>query len=121
MSLDQEQYEETLNCLAANCIYDSPTGEIVGPQAIVASYQHNGDQATKKFDGVDYSHQVAALDDGWFEITFRDDLRIGDRSHTFQCRQRIRVIESSIAQIVHQEIPGQREGLNQFLSPSEKT
>lgn len=114
-SLDAEDYARTRVCLAENCIYQSPDGELTGPDAILASYRGNGDKAQQLFDSVKYEHHVTPLDGSWFQILFIDRLSAGKLSHEFRCHQRVRVEENLIAEIVHQEIPGKRDELNLVL------
>lgn len=114
-SLDAEDYARTRVCLAENCVYQSPDGELVGPNAIVDSYRGNGDKAQQLFDSVEYEHIVTPLDDSWFQILFIDRITARNLSHEFRCHQRVRVENDLIVEIIHEEIPGRREELNQFL------
>jgi len=114
-SLDAEDYHRTRACLEENCVYQSPDGELVGPDTILASYRGNGDKAQQLFDSVEYEHAVTRLADNRFQILFIDRLKVGDLSHEFRCHQRVRVEDKLIAEIVHEEIPGRREELNEFL------
>lgn len=114
-SLDAEDYARTLACLAEACVYLSPDGELTGPDAILDSYRGNGDKAQQLFDSVEYEHNVTPLGDNWFQILFIDRLSAGDLSHEFRCHQKVHVEENRIVEIIHQEIPGKRDELNEFL------
>ena len=114
-SLDAEDYPLTLSCLADHCIYESPTGELTGPAAIVDSYKGNGDSARKRFDSVVYRHEIIPLGEGWYRIAFIDELVSGHRSHVFHCNQRVCIDKEQIVRIIHEEIPGQRDRLNAFI------
>ncbi len=114
-SLDAEDYARTASCLSAECLYDSPSGRLNGPLRIIESYQQNGDSARERFDEVSYRHDIETLGEGWFLVLFVDELRAGGRLHVFRCHQRVRVTESRICHIVQEELPGQRDQLNEFL------
>jgi len=114
-SLDAEDYQRTLSLLAGHCIYDSPTGQLTGPVAIVSSYREPGDLARERFDSIVYRHRVVPLGEGWYQIEFIDELVAGSRSHVFRCNQRVRIDKGQIVRIIHEEIPGQRDRLNAFM------
>lgn len=114
-SLDDEDYEVASACLADDCVYESPDGEITGPSAIVDSYRTNGESGRKRFDSVVYRHEVMQLGGGWYKIEFVDELLCGQRSHVFRSNQRVRIHNGKIVHIVHEEIPGERERLDVFL------
>ena len=67
-ALDQEDYRAAGECLSKDCIYDSPKGKVVGPEAILVSYQSNGDSARDRFDSIVYSHSIRQMKSDWFEI-----------------------------------------------------
>ncbi|MBC8868863.1 MAG: nuclear transport factor 2 family protein [Planctomycetes bacterium] len=115
LSLDAEDYQSVLSYLADDCVYESPTGVVTGPAAIVDSYKANGDSARSRFDRIEYRHQAIPLGEGWFRITFIDELVSGQRVHLFRCNQRVFVENGQIVRIVHEEIPGQRDRLNAFM------
>lgn len=114
-ALDDEDYTTAMACLAENCVYESPTGKVTARESIITSYQDNGDSARDRFDSIVYSHRIRSLDNDWFEVTFVDELTVKKRRHVFRCQQKIRVRAGAIVEIVHKEIPGERDQLNQFL------
>jgi hypothetical protein len=114
-SLDAEDYQSTLSYLADHCIYESPTGELTGPAAILGSYKASGDVARGRFDSVVYRHEITPLGEGWYRIAFIDELFSGRRSHVFRCNQRVRIDKGKIVRIIHEKIPGQRDRLNTFM------
>ena len=113
-SLDAEDYRSTGSCLAEDCVYESPDGDLTGP-AILDSYQGNGDSARERFDSIVYRHEVAPLSEGWYQVTFIDELSAAHGSHVFRCRQRVHVEDGKIDRIIHEEIPGERDRLNAYM------
>lgn len=114
-ALDKEDYEQARLWLAPDCLYASPTGSLIGPDKILDSYQSHGDAARGRFDSIDYRHRAQELEDGWIRIEFMDAVSANQRQHVFRCHQLVRVVGELIEEIVHQEIAGERERLNQFL------
>lgn len=112
-SLDAEDYPLTESYLADNCVYESPTGDLTGT-AIIDSYKGSGDIARKRFDSIVYRHEIKPLSEGWYQVTFIDELFSGRGSHVFRCNQQVRVENGRIVRIIHQEIPGERERLDAF-------
>lgn len=119
-SLDTEDYPTTLSCLADDCVYDSPTGKLTGPTAIIDSYKGNGESARSRFDSIVYRHELIPLEENWYQITFIDEIRSGNRSHVFRCNQRVCIGQGKIVYIIHEETPEQREKLNAFVQSLDK-
>ena len=115
LALAAEDYLTTLSLLPEQCQYDSPTGLLIGPAAIVTSYQGNGDDARQRFDSIECSHSIATFEAGWYLIEFIDEFCVRTKTHEFRCRQRVRLDRGLIDRIVHVAIPEQRELLNAFL------
>jgi len=115
-ALDAEDYPSAQSCLAELCVYESPEGDATGPAAIVESYKGNGDIARERFDTITYRHEAVPLGEGWYQITFIDELAAAGRAHVFRCRQRLHVDGGRIARIVHEEIPGERAARNAFVN-----
>ncbi len=115
-ALDTEDYAVVRTCLVDDCVYESPRGELIGPDAIVESYRANGDSARQRFDSIVYRHEIEPLGEGWFKIEFIDELHARGRSHVFRCNQRVQIGKGQIVRIDHEEIPGQREQLNLFCA-----
>lgn len=113
-ALDAEEYDEAILLLATDCVYESPDGTLIGPEAIITSYRDNGDRARCRFDEITYSSAVEQDGDA-FVVTYTDGLRLGDRRHEFHCRQRLSVnADDRIIAIRHEEMPGERERLRRF-------
>ena len=112
-SLDAEDYQSARSCLAHNCVYESPNGDLTGP-AIIDSYKVNGESARKRFYSIVYSHEVVPLSGGSYLVTFIDELYSNRGSHVFRCNQRVCVADGQIVRIIHEEIPGERDKLNAY-------
>ena len=113
-ALDAEAYDDAISLMADDCIYESPDGTLIGPEAIIDSYRGNGERASSRFDEITYRSQVERIGDE-FAVTYFDGLRIGDRQHEFRCRQWLRVnADGRIIAIRHEEITGERERLRAF-------
>lgn len=114
-ALDAEDYATAHALLAPGCTYCMGTATLTGPDAIIASYRANGEAARKRFDTIQYTHQVestAALEG---VISYADRVCRGGRWHEYRCRQHIRIDEAGlVTDIRHEELPGERQRLQDF-------
>jgi hypothetical protein len=114
-ALDAEDYEGVRATLAAHCRYHAPEGLRIGPDEIVTSYRQNGASGRDRFEKIEYQSRVEAVGTADALITFIDRVLLGGAWHEFRCRQRIHIGAAGlIDEIRHEEIPGQRERLQQF-------
>jgi hypothetical protein len=114
-ALDAEDYESVPACLAADCVYHSPGGVLIGPDAIVKSYRDNGAAARMRFERVEFESLVETVGLAEAVITFVDRVRLSGRWHLFRCQQYVRVdVGGLVNEIRHEELPGERERLREF-------
>jgi hypothetical protein len=115
-SLDAEDYEIASGLLSGECKYLCRGLLHIGPTAIIASYQDNGDAAERKFENVRYESVVIGMSDCAALIEFTDHLSLKGKHFTFQCEQVVEVGEDYlITRIEHRDIPGQRQALAAFM------
>ena len=115
-ALDGEEYEVARLLLSEDCTYLCRGELYVGPSAIIASYQYNGDVAESKFDSVAYESSVLGMPDGTALVRFTDHLTLKGKSLTFQCEQVLEVSNVPLVTgIEHRDLPGQREALAAFI------
>jgi hypothetical protein len=115
VALDAEDYETARACLAVECIYHSPDGVLVGPDAIISSYRENGASGRARFEQVQFESLVESAGPTEALITYTDRVRLGGMWHHFRCRQLVRMGGSGLVdEIRHEELPGERERLHQF-------
>jgi hypothetical protein len=114
-ALDAEDYDGVHATLAAHCVYHAPEGLRIGPDAIVASYRQNGASARDRFEKIEYQSRVETVGTAEALITFIDRVLLAGAWHEFRCRQRIHIGAAGlIDEIRHEELPGERERLQQF-------
>ena len=113
-SLDSDNFNVTQSLLSKNCVYEIGTQKFVGPAEIVGSYKEHTTYAKNTFDKVVYESSIKTISNNEFEITYTDVLLKSGRTHTYTCKQFVTVIDSLVAQIKHQEIPGEYEKLKQY-------
>jgi hypothetical protein len=117
-ALDACDYREAAGLLAGGCHYERAGQEtIFGPEAICDSYRESDLRARREFDSVTYDSEAEENSSGGVRLTFMDELRLGDATHTFRCSQIVYFDENQkIQRIVLAEIAGQRERLNAFCA-----
>ncbi|HXY59264.1 MAG TPA: DUF4440 domain-containing protein [Methylocystis sp.] len=120
-ALDRDDFDAAGRFLAENCAYESPKGLVTGREAIIDAYRASSDWGRATFDEVVYESEiepVGALDTNCFSVTYTDRIRKGELWHTHQCRQIVEVEDMSgkIIAIVHQNLDGEAERFNAFLS-----
>ncbi len=113
-ALDHEDYPAATALLSDSCIYHIRGKSHQGPEAIIASYQSNGDQATQNFDSITYGSSVRPSDDDRIIIEFWDQITHRGRTHKHQCEQWVRVDDGLITEIEHKDLPGEVEALKTF-------
>jgi hypothetical protein len=114
-ALDAEDYSTAGALLAIDCLYSIRDSVIFGRDAVIDSYQLNGDSARRRFDAVEYSSQVFEIGLREARIRFMDRLRIADEWHEYACEQTVRIgPDGLIHEIKHTELPRQRELLAKF-------
>jgi limonene-1,2-epoxide hydrolase len=113
-ALDHEDYPAAIELLSDTCVYHIRGKTHQGPEAIIASYQSNGDQATQNFDSITYGSSVRPSDDNRIIIEFWDQITHRGRIHKHQCEQWLRVKDGFITEIEHKDLLGEVEGLNAF-------
>lgn len=116
VALDHEDYPSAEQLLAPDCQYEIKGDRLSGPAAIIASYKGNGDDAAKRFDRIEYGSAVRHMDENQYVITFSDDIEHAGKRCFYRCEQYFTVSKQGLIEAIrHQEIPGEREALNQFL------
>lgn len=117
LALDGEEYDSARGVLWDACVYRIRGKTIVGAEAIIASYQGNG-EAAQEFDSIAYGSSVRDAGDesgeGWIVIEFWDEITHRGRSHRHQCEQWVRVADGAIVEIEHRDLEGELESLNAF-------
>ncbi|KAA5543633.1 hypothetical protein FYK55_10515 [Roseiconus nitratireducens] len=115
-ALDKEDYATAGSLLSERCRYNCRGERHIGPEAIIAAYQGNGN-AAKSFDAIRYESQVVAESPERYHVSFVDHITHAGLQHTFRCEQWIQLDESGqICQIEHRDLPGQVAALQAFRS-----
>ncbi len=114
-ALDAEDYATAAGFLSSDCEYSVRGRNYRGPAEIIASYKDHGDSAAQDFDEIDYRSEVRAAETG-VAIRFIDRFSHKGRRFTFQCEQVVEIDSAGlICRIRHVDLPGQREGLEEFM------
>ena len=114
-ALDEEDYLSAGALLAEGCVYYAGASTLVGADAIIGSYRGNGEAARRRFGEVEYFSHVESKAASAAVIVFTDRVRLGGQWHEFRCRQHVAVDERGlIVEIRHEEIPTERERLEDF-------
>ena len=113
--VNAEDYAAARATLAEGCVYHTGTTALVGPEGIIASYKANAEAAHAHFDEVDYANRVDPSETSGAVITYTDRVRRGGEWHEFRCRQHVLIGAAGlIEEIRHDELPGERERLQEF-------
>ncbi|MHC5112740.1 MAG: nuclear transport factor 2 family protein [Planctomycetota bacterium] len=116
-ALDVDDFDTARGLLAVDCTYDAPRSRISGADAIIASYEVNAAWARSSFDELKFESRVAELSPGVIRITYTDITEHGGQRHVYQCCQDVHMGDDGlIGHIVHVEIPGQKESLDEFTA-----
>jgi hypothetical protein len=114
-SLDADQVEPLSEILHPECRYQSPKGELIGFKAIAASYQTASEGARATLEKLEFRSEVEELDSSHVRVKFFDIITHQGQQHTYCCHQLLTIENGQITEIIHQEIPGEREAVDAFL------
>ncbi len=114
-ALDRCDYDEARRYIAADCRYQINPQELVGPEAIIASYRESAEWGRGVLDQVVYESKVQPVGDH-FAVLYIDRVTHHGETHVYRCRQRLWLDDSGrVVRIVHEELPGEREALDEFF------
>lgn len=115
-ALDRCDFAEAARYLAADCCYQIGQDVLIGPEAIIASYRESDEWGRGVLEQVVYRSRVEQSSDH-VTITYIDQLFHHGETHEYRCQQHLWLDASGrIAQIVHEELPGEREKLDEFFA-----
>lgn len=116
LGLDEEKYDDVVNCLSPECEYEISGQVHIGSAAILASYQGNGDWAAKNIDKISYGSALIEVNEKLATVEFLDHLEHGGQKFTHRCHQHLEFDAIGlICKIRHEDLPGERESLNAFF------
>ena len=114
--LDRNDFENARRLFASHCVYEMRGEQIVGPDAILASYKASDDFAQSTLDVVHYESHVRETD-GSIIIGYIDRIQHNGKSLVHRCEQRVEIGEDGLVErIVHCDLPGEVEALNCFFA-----
>jgi len=113
-ALDRCDFAEAGRYLSDDCCYQTGHEEFVGPQAILASYSGSADWASQNLDQVIYESEIEG-EGANLSVLYIDKITHGGQAHDYRCRQHLSINEAGVIfKIIHEELPGEREKLNEF-------
>ncbi|MBI3243132.1 MAG: nuclear transport factor 2 family protein [Chloroflexi bacterium] len=114
--LDANDFEAVKPLLAPDCRYDTTDQALTGPEAILKSYRENSEWAKATLELIDYESRVEESGEETAAVLFADHLTHHGLTHTYRCRQHLTFgPEMTIIRIEHEELPGEREKLDEFF------
>ena len=115
-SLDAGDFAAARAILADHCVHViSDATTVIGADAIIESFQVKDASARQRFDEIDYGSHVERTGPASAVVHFIDRLRRGSAWHEYRSRQFLQFSDSGLIEsIVHEELPGELEGLRMF-------
>jgi hypothetical protein len=115
-ALDRCDFAEAVKYLAGDCQYQIAQETLVGPDAIICSYRLSAEWGSRTLDRIAYESQVTDEIDS-LSVLFIDRITHGGQTHEYRCRQHLWLNHAGkIARILHEELPGEREKLDEFFA-----
>lgn len=115
--LDADQYEAIRSLLTPDCVYETGHEILKGPDAIIASYREHGERARKLVDRIDYTSDVVEAGSRHVIVVFTDSLTHKGAPHVYRLNQHLHFSKDGlIERIVHEDMPGERERLTEFMN-----
>ncbi len=111
-ALDRCDFAEARRYLARDCRYEIGEEVLIGPEPIIASYRESDEWGRGVLEQVVYQSQVEESGDH-VTVTYIDRLFQHGETHEYRCRQHLWIDATGmIVRIVHEELPGERERLD---------
>ena len=115
-ALDRCDFAKAGRYISSDCHYQTGYEELIGPQVILASYSESAEWGSKTLDQVIYESEVQGEGEN-LSVLYIDRITHGGQTHEYRCRQHLSINDAGlIVRIVHEELPGEREKLNEFLA-----
>ena len=115
-ALDRCDFVTARKFLAKDCRYETDGGELIGPEAIIDSYEHNAQWAARAIEHIDYESEITRQSDSVFDVLYTDRLSHRGHRHAYRCRQKLFLgPDGEIVRIAHEDIAGEPEALNRFF------
>ena len=115
-ALDKDDFETAIGFVTDDCVYDAPSGQIIGAKSIMDSYAKNAAWAREAFDSLEFRSHVETRSSSEAVVEYTDITVHRGIRHTYRCQQFVTINEEGkISAIKHREIPGQQEVLNAFF------
>ncbi len=115
-ALDRCDFDVAASYLAPGCRYEINGRELVGPDAIIASYRENAGWARRALEHVFYESEVKQEGDS-FTVLYIDRLIHHGETHEHRSYQRLWLNDAGqVVRILHEDLPGEREKLDAFLA-----
>jgi hypothetical protein len=116
-ALDRCDFDEAAQYVAPDGHYHLGEQELVGPDAIIASYRESAEWGRHVLDAVAYESDVTSNADGSFTVLYTDRITYHGDAHEYRSRQHLRFSDAGqVIRIVHEELPGERAALNAFFA-----
>lgn len=114
-ALDRCDFAEASHYLSPDCRYQIGGGELIGPEAIIGSYRDSAEWGSRTLEQVIYESEVEEGQDG-LSVLYTDRIIHHGQKHESYSRQHLTMDENGrIVRIIHEELPGEREALEQFF------
>ncbi len=115
-ALDRRAFDEAARYVAADCRYQIGGDELIGPDAIIASYRQSDEWGRRVLDQVDYESEVQQSGDH-VAVLYIDRITHHGETLVYRSRQHLWLNEAGqVVKIVHEELPGEHEKLNEFFA-----
>ncbi len=115
-ALDRCDFREAAQYLAPDCRYETGHGELVGVDAIIASYRESAEWGRRSLDQTIYESAVEQHA-GYFSVLYTDRIIHHGEVHEYHSRQHLWLDDAGlVTRIVHEELPGEREALDDFFA-----
>jgi hypothetical protein len=115
-ALDRCDFVAARKFLSKDCRYETGGGELIGPEAIIDSYERNAQWAARAIERVDYESEITRQSDSVFDVLYTDRISHRGHQHAYRCRQKLFLgPDGEIVRVLHEDIAGEPEALRAFF------
>ena len=114
--LDNDQYDDFRSILAPVCLYEIGGEVLKDKDSIAGLYEKNMKEGKVKFDELQWGKsRVEQVTENKYDVFFSDLLKHKGIPQNYNCKQRVTVNdENLVCEIVHMELPGEKESLMEY-------
>jgi hypothetical protein len=115
-ALDRDDFDLAITMLGSDCIYETASETLQGPEAVIKSFKDATEWAHKNLDSIIYLHTIEECQDCKNAIRFVDDVVHRGKQMRHQCLMHVTTGDKGkITKLRLEDLPGEKQKVADFL------